>query len=87
MNERALRQHVDRQHGTVSIVASSSMFRFILDVLTFQEAFDGLEGYTYWIEALRSGLYETLEEAVTAAEAELPWIGQGLSHPNPTTSG
>ena len=58
-NEPAVRQHVDNQRGTVSIVPSGSMFRFTLDVLTFQEASDGLEGYAYWIEALRSGLYET----------------------------
>ena len=78
-NESAVRQHVDHQQGVVSIVPSGTLFCFTLDTTRFVAAANGLEGYAYQIETVRSGLYETVEEAAAAAEAQFQWVGTALS--------
>lgn len=78
-NQPALLRHTDCQHGVVSIIPSGDFFRFTLEKEEFEPPSHGLEGYCYWTEAYRSGLYENLAHAAAAAEAEFPWIGNGLS--------
>jgi hypothetical protein len=76
-NQPALLQHTDSHRGVVSLIPSGNFFRFTLDKEEFEPPSHGPDGYTYWIEVYRSGLYENLAHA--AAEAEFPWIGNTFS--------
>ena len=82
-NQPALLQHTDGQRGVVSIILSGEFFRFTVDKEEFEPPSRGLDGYTYWTEVYRSGLYENLARAAAAAEAEFPWIGNAFSKRSP----
>jgi hypothetical protein len=81
-NQEAILQCAHDEHGVLSVIASGDFFRFTLDKREFVPASDSLDGYTYWLEAYRSGLYESLDHAISAANVEYPWahISPASSH-------
>ena len=74
-NEIALKQFAahDGRH-VLSIVKSGDSFRFVEERQTYQPPHGGIDGYDYWEENQRSGLYETAAAAERDAELQVAWL-------------
>lgn len=66
----------------VSVVRSGdAQFRFVLETLVHEPASEIVGEYEFWHETYRSGIYGSLDEAMTAAANESSWIvARGWSH-------
>jgi hypothetical protein len=64
-----------------SIIESGGLFRFVEERELWEPPSSGLEGYHYWSETKRSGLYASAKEAAAAANAELDWLPEPLTLP------
>lgn len=74
-NEPATKQFTSPNGKTVaSIIRVGKLFRFVEESQLCEPRAHGLDGYCYWSETYRSGLYGSLHEALAAARSELPWL-------------
>lgn len=66
--------------AVVSITRAGESFRFVEERELWETPSNGLEGYAYWSETLRSGLYSSSEAALSAATKDFPWLSKAASH-------
>jgi hypothetical protein len=74
-NEIALKQFAtDDGRCVLSIIQSGERFRFVEEQEIHQPPQESLDGYDYWEETERSGLYETAAAAEREARASVAWL-------------
>ena len=57
-----------------SIVKTGELFRLVEKSELWEPPTNGLEGYSYWTETYRSGLYPSAEAAEGAGKALVAWL-------------